>query len=87
MLRYMLELFEFTLPSELRSAHVLLGHILRKALFELEEAPFWGERLVTSIQADQQEIGQHRQRDRAAHAVGLLRHWPLPQMKTALQLR
>ena len=42
------------------------------------------ERLVTPLQAEQPEIGQHSQRDRAAHTAGLLGHVPLSQMETAL---
>ena len=36
-----------------------------------------------SIQADQQERGQHGQHDRASHPLALFGHWPLPQVQPA----
>jgi hypothetical protein len=39
MLCYILELFELTLPSQLRPAYMRLCDVLRKALFEFEKAP------------------------------------------------
>src|SRR5947208_16952527 len=84
--RHLFELFPLTLPFQLSTPHCVLRHLPNKAFFELEEAPSLREHLVTSIQADQQEIGQHRQGYRAAHAFGLLGYLHLPQMETALQL-
>ena len=60
MLRCILELFELTLPSQLRLAHVLLGYVLLEALFEFKEAPRLVERLVMPIQPDQEEIRDDR---------------------------
>src|SRR3712207_9061662 len=84
--RHVFELFPLTLPLQLSTPHGVLRHLPKEAFFEFEEAPFLRERLVTSIQAEQQEIGQHRQSDRAAHAFGLLGAWHLPQMEAALEL-
>src|SRR5207237_547437 len=85
-LRHVLELLKLTLPFPLSMPHGLVCHLPDEAFFELEEAPSFRDCLFTSIQADQQEIGQHRQGYRAAHAFGLLGYLHLPQMETALQL-
>src|SRR5438067_1076099 len=85
MLRYVIELFELPLPSQLRPMYMLLCDVLRKALFEFEEAPVLAQRLVMSIQPDQEQIRDDRQRYGARHALGFLRHLHLAQMEAALQ--
>src|SRR5215212_7810416 len=85
MLRYVIELFELTLPSQLSPMYMLLCDVLRKALFEFEEAPVLAQRLVMSIQPDQEQIRDDRQRYGARHALGFLRHLHLAQMEAALQ--
>ena len=85
-LRHVLELFELTLPFQLSSRHRFLCNLSNKALFELEEAPFFGQRLVTAIQSHQEEIGQHGQRHRVAHVLGFLGHLRLAQVQPAFEL-
>src|SRR5262245_31967892 len=84
--RHVFELCPLTLPLPLRTPYGVLRHFSNEAFFALEEAPVLHERLVTAIQAEQQERGQHRQNDRAAHAFGLLSDLHLPQMEAALEL-
>src|SRR5438067_941760 len=85
MLRYVIELFELPLPSQLRPMYMLLCDVFRKALFEFEKAPALAQRLVMSIQPDQEQIRDDRQRYGARHALGLFRHLHLAQMETTLQ--
>jgi hypothetical protein len=85
MLRYILALFELTLPSQLRPVDMLLGDVLRKALFAFEEAPVLAQRLVMPIQPDQEQRRDDRPRYGARHALGLLRHLHLAKMETTLQ--
>src|SRR2546422_11367136 len=77
-LRYVFELFELTLPFSLSTGHGFLSDLPDKAFFELEEAPFLAECLITSIQANQKEIRQHGQHDRASHTLAFLRDLHLP---------
>src|SRR5262252_1489798 len=85
-LRYILQLLQLTLPLPLSTGHCILRDLSDKALFELEEAPVLAEDLVRAIQADQQEIGQRGQYDRALYPLVLLGHLHLPQVHPAFQL-
>jgi hypothetical protein len=85
-LRHILELFQLTLPFPLSTLHGILCHLPDKALFELEEAPVFHNSLVRAIQTDQQELGQNGQRDRACHALLVVRHLYPAQVQIALQL-
>jgi hypothetical protein len=83
-LRHILELLQLTLPFPLRTGDRLLCDLSDKALFELKEAPCLGAHLVTSLQANQQEIGQNGQRDGAFHPLALFGHLHLPQVHRVL---
>jgi len=84
-LRHLLELSELPLLFPHRTPHSILCQLPNKALFELEEAPVFGECLVTSLQSDQQERGQNGQSHRASYTFGGLRHVHLPQVQPAFQ--
>ena len=60
-LGHLLELLKLTLPFQFCTGYRLLGDLFDKTFFELEEAPFLGECLVTPIQLDQEEISQYGQ--------------------------
>jgi len=85
-LRHAIELFKLMLPFQLSTGLGLLCNLPDEALFELEEAPFFGERLVTAIHSHQEEIGQHGQRHRVAHVLGFLGHLRLAQVQPPFEL-
>jgi len=85
-LRHVLELLKLTLPFPLSMPHGLVCHFPDEAFFELEEAPSLGGCLFPPIQADQEEIGQDRQRDRARHPLFVVRHLHLAQVQPALEV-
>src|SRR5437899_2606263 len=84
-LRHVLALLKLTLPFPLSMPHGLVCHFPDEAFFELEEAPSLGGCLFPPIQADQEEIGQDRQRDRARHPLFVVRHLHLAQVQPALE--
>ncbi len=83
-LRHIFELFELMLPFPLSTGDYLLSDLSEKSVCELVEAPVLDERLLTTIQADQQEIRQHGQRVRARHLLFVVRHVPLAQRQPTL---
>src|SRR3954468_10466627 len=85
-LRHILELFQLMLPFPLSTLHGILCYLPDKVLFELEEAPVLHHCFVSTIQTDQQEIRQNGQRNRACHALLVVRHLHPAQVQTALQL-
>ena len=64
----MFVLFELALPFQLSTSHGFLRDLLGKALLELEEPLFFHQRLVSSIQSDQKQIGQYRRTTERPHA-------------------
>jgi hypothetical protein len=56
-LHHEFELLKLTLPFPLSKRYGLLCDLLGKALLELEESPFLGQRLVVPIQAYQEQVG------------------------------
>src|SRR5215813_10802708 len=85
-LRHILELSQLSLPFPLSTLYGILGHLPDQALFQLEETPVFHHSLVSAIQADQQEIRQNGQCDRACYALLGVGHLHSAQVQTALQL-
>jgi len=83
--RHILVLFELSPPRAHSTRHRILCDLPAQALFELEQAPFLPERLVSPIQPYQEEIGQDGQGNRVSDTLRLFGDLHLPQVQSAFE--